>query len=539
MSRNVGGRERRGRWWPGLGLSVVFGLLLVGLVLLRVIDPIGDRGTVNVGSAALVFLGLLLWMLWFLFASGQRVWLRLAPWALVLLLFGSFRACYRIEKVSGEMIPTFARRGAPAPSSELVGNEPPSVAGDGVDLLTTGPDDFPGFLGPGGTAAVEHVALARDWEARPPELLWRQPIGAGWSGFAVVNGFALTMEQRGEMEQITCYEAETGKLRWSHGVAASFSSVVPGDGPRATPAVDGGRVYALGATGILTALDGATGGLLWQKDVSAAVGMNAEDEILLLPYGRSNSPLVVDGLVVVPGGGPEEGPRASLLAFDKVTGEEVWRGGDQQISCSTPSLGRIAGRRQILSVNEATASGHDPATGEVLWEHPWPGRTAGDTNASQARALPGDRVFLSKGYGAGASLIQIEAEGSGFQARELWHNRRVLRTKFTNVTFLGSHAYGLSDGILECVDLETGERVWKAGRYRHGQILRAGDLLIVLSEEGEVVLVEAAPEPAHRVLGRIQAIEGKTWNNFALYGDLLLVRNAEEAAAYRLPLVTK
>jgi outer membrane protein assembly factor BamB len=133
-------------------------------------------------------------------------------------------------------------------------------------------------------------------------------------------------------------------------------------------------------------------------------------------------------------------------------------------------------------------------------------------------------------------LLRLVANGDGtFATEEVWRNSKVLRTKFANVAVKGDAAYGLSDGILECTDLQSGRRIWKDGRYRHGQILRVGDLLLVLTESGEVVLVEATPERPNSVLGRFQAIEGMTWNNLALYGRYLLVRNAEQAACYVLP----
>jgi len=147
-----------------------------------------------------------------------------------------------------------------------------------------------------------------------------------------------------------------------------------------------------------------------------------------------------------------------------------------------------------------------------------------------------DRLLLSKGYGVGAKLLQVSRSGQGdWQVAEVWSNSRVLRTKFCNVVVQGDYVYGLSDGVLECVELASGQRVWKAGRYAQGQILGVGDLLIVQAESGEVALVEAT-SVGHRELGRFAALEGKTWNNPSLYGRYLLVRNAEQAACYELAL---
>jgi outer membrane protein assembly factor BamB len=266
--------------------------------------------------------------------------------------------------------------------------------------------------------------------------------------------------------------------------------------------------------------------------------MTLDEERRYLPYGRSASPLIAGDLVIVTGGGPPNGRKISLLAYDKGTGAPVWQGGESQISCCSPAFAALAGADQVLVVNENSASGHDLRTGRVLWETEWPGRSNADASVSQVVPVPPDCVFLSKGYGVGAALFQlVPAEDGRFSLKELWRNRNVLRTKFTNVTLRDGYVYGLSDGILECVELKTGRCVWHDGRYLHGQILRVEDLLLVLSERGDLFLVEATPERPNHVLGRLPALRGKTWNTMALYGPDLLARNAEEAVCVRVPLM--
>lgn len=525
---------RKGRFLPPLWTCAILLLELGALAWLRLANPVGDRGSVNAFSMMLGVLLVLTYLVWFGFGSRFRWWVRWAPLLMGIVGTVAFFQVFRLEQVSGDFIPSFSLRSAERADAHL---ETPTAAIEPVDLVTTTADDFPQFLGPRRDVAVEHVALARDWQRQPPELLWRQPIGAGWSAFAVVNGFAVTLEQRGGTELVTCYEVATGKLRWSHPLSESrFDSAVAGIGPRATPTIDQGRVYVLGATGRLAALDGAHGALLWEKDLLEEFGLAPEQEAKDLPYGRSGSPLVVGDLVVVPAGGPSDGRRVSLVAYDKLSGEPRWQGGERQISCASPVLATLGGAEQILIVNEDAASGHDPVTGRVLWEHPWEGRSNANASVSQAVALAPDRVLLSKGYGVGAALLELAPRGDGFETHQLWHEPQLLRTKLTNVAIWQGHAYGLSDGILECVELASGRRMWKDGRYRQGQLLRVRDLLVVVAESGEVFLVEASPERPNHVLGSFQAITGKTWNNPALYGPHLLVRNAEEAACWRLPL---
>ncbi len=501
-------------------------------------EPTGDSGMDNVLKFVLWMLAAITTGVWFVFFGEAPRKARFGSLAAIVGILIVFFTVFRVDNFSGAMVPEFSLRFSQVADRALEVGAGGTTTAATADLISTTPWDFPQFLGPGRDVSVSAVTLDRDWVANPPELLWRQPIGAGWSSFAVVNGYAVTMEQRGEREMVTCYDVETGELAWSWSVDNRFDSMIAGIGPRATPTIDEGIVYALTNSGLLVALGGNNGRLLWQQDLRAEYSGTPAQDFATLPYGRSNSPLVLGSLVVTPAGGIEARGFTSLVAFDKKTGDKIWEGGNHPISMSSPAAATLGGVEQVLIVNENFVTGHDAESGAVLWEFPWPGITNADANVSQAVPMPPNRVWLSKGYGSGAALLELTSEPGGrFTVTELWSDSRVLRTKFSQVTFLDGYAYGLSEGILECVEVETGERIWKHGRYHHGQILRVHDLLIVLSEEGEVVLVEASAERRDNVLGRFQAIEGKTWNNFALYGPYLVVRNAREAAVFRLPLV--
>lgn len=506
-------------------------LVALGLFRTRILGAGMEEAEINVASLVLAFVAAAAILVWFVLFSAYTWRLRCAVVGLLVLGLAAAAACLRIEQVSGDLVPRIVFRWQPDADQRLA---PPTAAGEAVDLQTTTAEDFPQFLGPRRDARLTGIRLGRDWHAHPPRLVWRHEIGAGWSTFAAVNGFAVTMEQRSDEELVSCYDIATGALCWFHAVPARHRTVLGGVGPRATPTVHEGRVYALGATGVLRCLDGATGRPVWTEDLLARIGVTAEEDLNAVAWGRSNSPLIVDDLVVVPLGGPAQGRKISLAAFDKATGRLVWTGGDCQASYSSPVLATIAGRRQILIVNQDSVSGHDPASGQPLWKHPWLGSSHGDANVSQVVPVSNDRLLLSKGYGVGAKLLQISQGGKdSWQVTEIWSNSRVLRTKYCNVVVHGGHVYGLSDGILECVELASGRRVWKAGRYAQGQILGVDDLLVVQAESGEVALVDATPA-GHRELGRFAALEGKTWNNPSLYGRLLLVRNAEQAACYEL-----
>jgi outer membrane protein assembly factor BamB len=528
--------SRTGRLFPGPWCRAIVALALIALLLFhnRVLGAGLEQGNLNVIKFVLGLVAVITLVVWFLAFSAYSRGLRGSVAGILFLSLALAIACVRIEQVSGDLEPTFAFRWQPRVDQRLAKPVADTAA---VDLQTTTPADFPQFLGPRRDARLTGIRLNRDWQANPPRLVWRREIGAGWSTLAAVNGFAVTLEQRGDDELVTCYEVATGRPRWFHAVVARHQTVLGGIGPRSTPTIDQGRVYALGATGILRCLDGATGQPIWTENLLARLGVTPEEDLSAIAWGRANSPLIVDGLVVVPLGGRTTPPRISLIAFDKVTGRMAWMGGDCQASYSSPVLTTLAGRRQILIVNQDFVSGHDPATGHTLWKHDWPGSSSNSANVSQAVPVPPDRVLLSKGYGGGAKLLQISRRGEDgeLEVTEVWSNSRVLRTKFSNVVRHGDHVYGLSDGILECVELASGRRVWKQGRYEQGQILGVEDLLLVQAESGEVALVEATPS-GHRELGRFAALDGQTWNNPSLYGRYLLVRNAEQAACYELKL---
>jgi outer membrane protein assembly factor BamB len=379
---------------------------------------------------------------------------------------------------------------------------------------------------------VRGIHLARDWEANPPQIVWQQPIGAGWSAFAVSGPWAITHEQRGDREVVVCYELLTGKIHWTHSNAGRFTSDLGSDGPRATPTVAGGKVYAQGALGVLDCLDANTGQLLWSRNIFEDNGAEVDT------WGKACSPLVVDEMVIVSAGGTNG---KSLVAYDRNTGQPVWAAGDDRSSYASPTVMTLGGTRQVVVVNENFLVGHELASGKVLWKHDFPSKSNANAAASQPHSVGDDRIFVSKGYGLGGRLLKVVNQDGQWSVNIVWpaeeEGKRVLKTKFANVVIRDGFVYGLDDGTLQCVELETGRQRWKSGRFGHGQILLAEDLILVMAEStGELSLVEASPEK-FRQLGRFQALDrGKTWNNLALAGPYLLVRNAAQAACLKLPL---
>jgi hypothetical protein len=408
----------------------------------------------------------------------------------------------RPAQAPGEHVPV------PSAPSAIKTPEPTLMAraGDTPAAVKLGAD-WPGFRGPGRDGISRGVRIETNWLASPPVELWRRPIGPGWSSFAVRGGRLYTQEQRGDDEVVACYDAATGEPVWTHRDAARFFESNAGAGPRGTPALSGDRVYTLGATGILSAA----------TDISASV-----------PYwGFSSSPLVVGDAVIVAVSG-------TLGAYDLATGKPRWSGPARDESYSSPQLMTIQGVAQIVQLTGNGAAGVAPADGTLLWEHEWKGFPI----VQPALTADGDVLITASGT-SGIRRIAIAHGPGGWTAERRWGSN-ALKPYFNDFVVHEGHAFGFDGRILACIDLQDGARKWKGGRFGNGQLvlLPDQDLLLVLSDEGELALVRAIPDQFTE-LARFPAIEGKTWNHPVLVDDLLLVRNGQEMVAFRLPLANR
>ncbi len=353
----------------------------------------------------------------------------------------------------------------------------------------------------------------------------RSSCGAGRSGPAgrpsrSSGGVVYTQEQRGDDEEVSCYRLATGEPVWTHRDPARFWESNAGPGPRATPTLAHGRVYTLGATGILNALDAGSGAVAWSRNAAADTKVETPD------WGFAGSPLVVGDAVIVATSG-------RLAAYDAATGEPRWLGPEGGGGYSSPHLATLDGVAQVLLLRGARSTSVAPADGSLLWEH------RGEPGASILQpSLTADGDVLVAGAdamgGTGIRRLAVARGPAGWTATERWLSKG-LKPYFSDFVVHEGHAYGFDGSILSCIDLADGTRKWKGGRYGHGQLLLLPDqnLLLVLSEEGELALVQANPG-AFTEIARIPAIEGKTWNHPVLAGDVLLVRNDQEMAAFRL-----
>jgi outer membrane protein assembly factor BamB len=482
----------------------------------------GDNGQRTFTVISIGLLAAVLLALWLLLLSGFRWWLRVGPVVLaVAAFFGLFRPVP--AGFTGDMVPIFAFRWA-SPHGHRAGAAAPGA----VPLGAAGADDFPAYRGRRRDGDAGGPALLTDWKAQPPREVWRQPAGGGYAGFAVARGVAVTIEQDRDHEAVVCYDAGSGREYWAYSYEAFFSEKMGGDGPRATPAIAGDSVFSLGAKGKLVCLDLATGQLRWEADV---LRDNAN-----LRWGMAGSPLVDEKRVIVsPGVQAPKAKRRALIAYDRATGQELWASGDHRGAYSSPMFADLCGRPHVLVFDGDGLTGYDAADGRELWHHPW--ITPPEyINVAQPLVLDGDRVFISSGYGVGCAMLRVKKESGGkFAAPEvLWQNKH-MKCKFTSPVHHDGFLYGLDDGILACLDAKTGAQRWEGDRYYHGQVLLSNGLLVVLSEKGKLVLVEAAPEK-FRELARLDALSGpKTWNPFALSAGRAYLRNHEEMACYDLP----
>ena len=404
---------------------------------------------------------------------------------------------------------------APGPPPQA--SHPTAAAATAPAAVT--PANWPGFRGADRSGVIRGVSIDTDWSSAPPAELWRRNVGPGWSSFAINGDVFYTQEQRGGDEIVSAYRVSTGVPVWRHADPVRFEEGMGGPGPRATPTLAANRVFTFGATGLLNALDAANGKLLWSRntatDLEAATPM----------WGFAASPLVADDLVIIAAGG-------QLAAYALATGERRWAGPSGGDGYSSPHATTIDGVQQIVLTSATGTVGVATADGRVLWEHRWDSRLPVLPIAQPARIDDGE--FLVGDGITGVRRIAVTRASDGWTVSERWGSNR-LKPYFNDLVVHRGHAYGFDGAILACLDLADGTRKWKGGRYGQGQLVLLADqeVLLVLSEDGELALVKASPD-AFTELAKIPVLNSKTWNHPVLAGNILLVRNGQEMAAFRL-----
>ncbi len=544
------------RWWP----AVVVLLLTAAVVVWSQIRFSGDATwqiLALYNTLPLPVLGLSAWWMFFSRQTWAKKWTGVGYVAAV---FAFFFGVVRLDGFDGVMHPRFswrwsqtaeqraaahrkarqaelAAKGSPAaapdtsPADAPAPTDPTATPPSPPPPLVAGTDDSPEFRG------TRRDGVVTGWRVRPeivsgtaPKPLWRQPIGPAWSGFAVVGEFAFTQEQREAEECVVCLEAATGREVWVHADPIRFEEVPSGVGPRATPTVVDGRVYTVGGTALLNCLDGRTGKRLW------SVPLLDKPLEQTTSWGTAPSPLVWDDMVItIAGKGVPEGTEAAgaanglpVRAFDRVSGKPLWSGGTGPGSYAAPARGTLLGLEQLFVFGGTHLQGLDPESGKVLWTFPW--TNTPKVNAALPIPIDDATLVIGSGYGTGGARLKFDGSTTPWTVATEWKSSD-MKLKFNDAVRFGGHVYGLDEGILACIDLATGKKAWKKGRYGYGQLLLVDDLIVVTAESGDVVVVAADPK-SHQELARHKVLEGTCWNQPTLAGGRLFVRSDAEAACY-------
>ena len=506
----------RAPWLERIGAPV---LIVVALILTkRVVHASiagGGMGMLLYVLAIPVFgLALVAWaVLTRRFSAGAR---RLALLATILLACSGFMLI-RTGGLTAEFDNDVHWRWSKTPEQRLLAQANDDASAPVTAAATTGAgNSWSGFRGPQRDSVVHGVKIKTDWAATPPVQLWRREIGPAWSSFAVQDGRLYTQEQRGEEEIVACHDLSTGKPLWKHSDRARFYESNGGPGPRATPAISNGRVYAQGATGIVNALDAATGAVVWTRNSVTDTGAKVPG------WGIAGSPLVVNDLVIVAASG-------SLAAYDLATGNPRWLVPSTGGGYSSPQLVTINGVQQVVLLNSNGAMSVSLADGKPLWEHKWEG-----VPIVQPGVAPNGDLLVSVSDSSGLRRLAVAQGSNGWTAQERWTSEDIYPW-FNDFVVHKGHAFGFNGSSLVCVGLDDGKLKWKGKRYGYGQLilLPDQDLLLIISEQGELALAKATPDQFTE-LAHFPAVEGKTWNHPVLVGNLLLVRNDHEMVAFRL-----
>jgi outer membrane protein assembly factor BamB len=519
-------------WWLTAGgarlrdrFLVWLGLIAITVIASRIIDKsIGGMGLLFFGIPAAITATVVMLVITRNRSSRVRHVGMLAAFA---ILCGSM-AFLRVDGIDGDQQAAVRWRwtttaedlylASRAASRDTAASRPGTRTESAPTVLVAQPGDWTEFRGPGRRAEAHGLKIATDWESHPPKQLWRQRIGPAWSSMLIIGDRLFTQEQRGETEVVLCLDAATGHEVWTHPYKARFFDGQAGAGPRSSPTFSEGRIYTLGASGVLNCLEAASGQPCWSRDIVA------DSKAPLPMWGFSSSPLVVDGRVIVYAGGPGD---KGLVAYRDKTGEPAWSVATGPVSYSSPQIVTVHGQRQVLFLSDTGLLDLEPASGKIVWEHKALGHSV--WRVALPRQVDDTGIIIGS---EDLGLVRLDLAHDTASPR--WDSR-ALRPAYNDFVSQDGYIYGFDESFLCCVDAATGKRRWKAGRYGHGQLLLLTDqrVLLVISEPGEAVLVSAKPDK-HEELGRFQAINGKTWNHPAVARGCLFVRNAEEIACYKL-----
>ena len=376
--------------------------------------------------------------------------------------------------------------------------------------------NWPQWRGPNRDGISKETGLLKQWPAEGPPLVWKATgAGRGFSSFSLANGRLFTMGLRGDREFVIAFDVATGKEAWATPHGGAFRND-RGDGPRGTPTVDGDRVYALGGSGDLSAIEARTGKLVWTKNILREFGGRN------ITWGISESPLIVGNKVLVNPGGPD----ASIVALNKSDGSVIWKSQSDKAGYSSAIPLQVNGGTQVIFFTSQRAVGLDLNDGKLLWEYQRPSNNVANIATPIAR---GNRVFISSDYGTGGGVVEIKQDGT---AQELWFTKE-MRNHHSSSVLVGDHLYGFSSAILTAMKFDSGEVAWRDRSVGKGSLVYADGRLYLFSERGVVGLAEATPTGyVERGRFRIEAGDLETWTHPVVAGGRLYLRDQDTIYAY-------
>ncbi len=382
-----------------------------------------------------------------------------------------------------------------------------------VCAMSARAEDWPQWRGPNHDGISAEKGFQTKWEKTPPKL-WEREIGSAFSGFACVGGKVYTCGTADKQQVAFCLDADTGNVVWQTPIEAEYRERQGGDGTRATPAVDGGRVYILGALGQLVCLEADSGKVAWSRQFEAPP-----------QWGYAASVLIEGNLAMVTAGGSE----GTLLALDKQTGKIAWKCGDGVVGYATPYPFTFDGTRYVVGFMGKETLIAEAATGKQVWSMPW--ETDWNVNASTPIFTDG-RLFISSGYNHGSILLKLAREGEQLKMDTVWQNKNI-RAKFQSPVLHEGYLYASDEVGINCVELATGEEKWSKREVTNGTVVLADGHLLVLTEKGELLIARATPKE-FEPFTNVKLLDGRCWTIPTLYKGRLYVRNLKQAACFDL-----
>lgn len=358
-------------------------------------------------------------------------------------------------------------------------------------------NDWPQFLGPNRNGAYGGNDLVLAWPKEGPPRVWSKKIGQGFSGPVVAEGRLILFHRVGDKETVESIDAITGKAQWKLDYPTHYRDDFGFDeGPRATPAIAENKVLTLGAEGMLLCLDFQTGAKLWSSDLKKQYSTPKGF------FGMACSPLVEQGKVLLNIGGADG---AGLVGLDATTGKLIWKATNDEASYSSPAAGNPGGHRRAFFFTRLGLVAINPQSGKVELEFPWRARLSASVNAATPLVI-GNSVFISASYNTGAALLDVRSS----PPKTLWSSDDALSNHYATSVHRDGFLYGFhgrqEEGpSLRCVELNTGRVKWSTESMRAGTVTLAGDRLLILFEDGRLVMAPAATD-AFRALGQAQIL---------------------------------